>query len=343
MRRRSARIVLMGGAGAVALAVVVVAAPHLAETPGQLSDGNPGLLVAAALLSFLGCTCKACGWRHLIARHERPRTLALAAANGGASVMSLALPGRFDDVVRIAIVRRFGACPAGVRTLCLSLAMLGLIDTAALAPLALAAAVLPGHPIGVHVGLGLMAGLGLAAAAVVLALPRLASSRRFCRFRVGRWLDPRTTPLRQAVRVWMLVSACWVTRAAGLFLLLGAFGVGFSLTLTLFFLCASSAAAALPVGPGGTVTQIGAGSAVLIASGVAVSDAVGVAIAVQALGLLVGASIFLFATAWRIGIRLRAARPPRHVGVAPPRSQRTATMTTPASNPVQISGAASFG
>jgi hypothetical protein len=43
---------------------------------------------------------------------------------------------------------------------------------------------------------------------------------------------------------------------------------------------------------------------VLIASGVGVSEAVGVAVAVQVVGILVGGSIFLFAAAWRAGLRL---------------------------------------
>jgi uncharacterized membrane protein YbhN (UPF0104 family) len=132
----------------------------------------------------------------------------------------------------------------------------------------------------------------------------MAASRRLLRFRLGRWLRPRTTSLREASLAWALVTACWLTRAVGLVLILGAFGVGFSFTLALLFLCASSAAAALPVGPGGTATQAGAGAAVLIVYGVGVSEAVGVAVAVQAIGILVGGSIFLFATAWRTGLRL---------------------------------------
>jgi len=286
------------------LVLAVVAARHFAETPWPLSRGHPGLLVAAGVLSLLGYTFKAYGWHQLFAIDERPRPLALAAANGGASITALALPGRFDDIVRIAIVRRFRGCPAGVRTLCLSLVMLGLIDSAALAPLAFAAAVLPGHSLGVRLGLALLAVVGLAAAALVLALPRMAASSRLLRFRLGRWLHPRTTSLREASLAWALVSACWLTRAMGLLLLLGALGVGFSFTLALLFLCATSAAAALPVGPGGTATQAGAGAAVLIAYGVGVSEAIGVAIAVQAVGILVGGSIFLFAAAWRTGVRL---------------------------------------
>ena len=68
---------------------------------------------------------------------ERPKALALAAGNGGAALIGLVLPGRFDDAMRVAVVRRYPPCPAGVRALCLSLVMLGLIDSAALAPLAL--------------------------------------------------------------------------------------------------------------------------------------------------------------------------------------------------------------
>jgi hypothetical protein len=110
--------------------------------------------------------------------------------------------------------------------------------------------------------------------------------------------------LREAFEAWALVSACWLARALGLCVLFAALGLGFSLALALLFLCASSAAAALPIGPGGTATQAGAGAAALIASGVGVGEAAGAAVASQVLGILVGASIFLFAAACRSGLRL---------------------------------------
>ena len=236
--------------------------------------------------------------------------------------MGLALPGRFDDVVRVVVVRRYPGSRAGVRTLCLSLFMLGLIDSAALTPLAAAAALL-GHQTGLRAGLSIVAGAGVAAAALVLALPRLAGGRHLLRFRLGQWLCPRTTPLRAAFQAWVLVSGGWIARAMGLFLLLGALGVGFSFPLALLFICASSAAAALPFGPGGAATQAGAGAAVLIAAGVGASQAVEVAIASQALGVLCGGSILLSAAIWRgaLQLSLRHAATVGGVGASPLQAQ----------------------
>jgi hypothetical protein len=103
---------------------------------------------------------KAIGWGRLFAPRERPHPLALAAGNGGAAVMGTILPGRFEDVMRVAVVRRYPGCPAGVRSLCFSLVMLGLIDSVALAPLALAAALLFSGGLGVRAGLAVVAAAG---------------------------------------------------------------------------------------------------------------------------------------------------------------------------------------
>ncbi len=287
------------GAGFAGLVVAVVAAGRYAHVPWPHFPSSPGLLVAAGGLSLLGYACKAYGWERLFAAHERPQPLALAAALGGASVTGLALPGRFDDVVRIAIVRRFRECPAGIRALCLSLFMLGLVDAVALVPLAVVAVALSGDSLALRLGLVFVVGVGLAAGAVLVVLPRLAATRPVVRFRLGRWIGPRTASSRDAFEAWALVSTCWVARAVGLVLLFAALGLGFSPALALLFLCASSAAAALPIGPGGTATQAGAGAAALIAAGVGGSEAVGAAVASQVLGIVVGALIFATAAAWR--------------------------------------------
>jgi hypothetical protein len=104
------------------------------------------------------------------------------------------------------------------------------------------------------------------------------------------------------------VSACWLIRAVALYLLLGTLGAGFSFALALLFLCAGAAAAALPIGPAGAATQIGAGATALVAAGVDGSQAIHVALSVAALGVFSGASVLLFAAMWRTSLSLAPMR-----------------------------------
>jgi hypothetical protein len=143
-RSRRGRWSVAAGSGVIMIVLALLAVRHFATSPWPLSGGQPGVLVAVCLLLLLAQGFKACGWGRLFAADERPRPLALAAGNGGAALTGVMLPGRFDDAMRVAVVRRYPGCRAGVRTLCLSLVMLGLIDSVALAPLAAAAAVLGG-------------------------------------------------------------------------------------------------------------------------------------------------------------------------------------------------------
>lgn len=307
-RSRQGRWGLGIGYGLVTAALAALAVRHFASTPWPLTAGRPGLLVAAGMLLLLAQALKALGWGRLFRRAERPSTMALAAGNGGAALIGVILPGRFDDAARLAVVRRYPGCPTGVRVLCLSLVMLGLIDTVALAPLALAGAAVPGMGLAARAGLAVVAAGGVAAAALIVALPRLAASRNALRFRLGRWVSPRTTSLRGAVEAWALVSGCWLVRAVAVFLLLGALGVGFSLPLALLFVCAGAAAGALPIGPAGAATQIGVGAASLVAAGVATSQAVAAALSIGAIGVLSGTFVLVFAASWKSGATLVAAR-----------------------------------
>ena len=309
-RSRRGRWAAAVGYTAVALGLAFLAARHFATTSWPLSDGDPGVLVAAALLLLGAQALKASGWARLFSQEERPTTLSLAAGNGGAALAGVVLPGRFDDAMRIAVVRRYPGCPAGVRALALSLVMLGLIDSAALTPLAFIAAAFPGAGVGVRTGLAVVGLGGVVAAAVIVALPRLAASRHALRFRLGRWLSPRTTSLRRASEAWALVSACWLIRAVAVYLLLGTLGIGYSAPLALLFLCAGAAAAALPIGPAGAATQIGASTAALIASGVGASEALAAAVSVATLGVVTGAVVVGIAVAWRTGTWLAPTRTP---------------------------------
>lgn len=290
------------------LGVSVLAGRHFADTGWPLAGANLRLVAGAGFLFLLAFAFKAYGWQRLIVPHERPRSLALAAASGAASVTGAALPGRVDDAVRIAVVRRYPGCSAGVGTLCLSLLMLGLVDTIALMPLASAAAATSEASFAIRVGLAVVAFAGLAAAAIVFGLPRLTQSGRLLRFRVGRWLGERATSPRDAWHAGLLILLSWLVRATGVFLLLGAVGVGLSFPLAIAFLCAAAASGALPVAPAGAATQAGAGAAILAASGIATSQAIAFAVAAQALVILAGAAVVLFALAWNGGRRLVVGR-----------------------------------
>jgi len=310
-RSKRGRLAVSLGFAVITTAVLAVVGRSLVHSGWPLAHGNPALVTAAGLLFALAYGFKAYGWRWLFRKTERPGPLALAAAGGGASLMGLALPGRFDEMVRIAIVRRYPGCPVGIRGLCLSLVTLGLLDTVALAPFAIAAAAFPGNPPAVRAGFIVVGLGGFGAAAVILLLPRVSAATRLARFRIVSWLAPRATPWREATRAWGLVVTSWLVRVAAILLLLTTFGIGLSVPLAIMFICAGAASAAIPIGPAGAATQVAAGTTLLVVSGVDAPKALGFALAAQALLIFSGGAIFLAAVAWRLGLHAWSFRPRR--------------------------------
>jgi hypothetical protein len=186
----------------------------------------------------------------------------------------------------------------------------------ALSPLATAAAAFPGNSPAVRAGFAVIGIGGVAAAAVVLGLGRLSGRTRLARFRLIRWLAPRATPWREATRAWWLVLASWLIRATAIFLLLSTFGIALSFPLAIMFICAGAASAAIPIGPAGAATQVTAGATLLIVSGVETGQALGFALAAQALLIFSGAAIFLAAVAWRTSLHAWSFRPGRATRLA---------------------------
>ena len=272
-----------------------------------LRDADPVLVAASALLYLSAYPFKAWGWQRLFAKHERPTAGALAFAGGAACVGGVALPGRVDDVVRIAAVRRYPGTRTGLGTLGLSLVVLGLLDNVALTPLATVAAA-DAHSWTVRLGFALLAAAGVAAAAVVAMLPRLVGWRRVKRYRAGRWLASHAGCPRQTVAAWLLISISWALRGTAVFLLLNAVSLRGSFPLALAFLCASAASAALPIAPAGAATQAGAGAAILIASGVPAGDALAFSVAAQAIVVVTGAAVMLLIAAWHVALRVPRPR-----------------------------------
>jgi hypothetical protein len=216
-----------------AVAVSVLVARHFAHSGWPLPRANFWLVGLAAVILFAAYAAKAWGWQHLFRSGQRPAVLTLAAAGGAASVGGIALPGRCDEVIRVAVVRRCRRTRASVGAVALSLFLLGLLDSAALTPLA-SVALGVAHVDGwMRAGLVVVAVAGVAAAAVVLALPRLAGLRLFTRFRLAHWIGDNATPPREAIWAWIGVAVSWVLRTLAVFVLLAALGFGADFALAL--------------------------------------------------------------------------------------------------------------
>jgi uncharacterized membrane protein YbhN (UPF0104 family) len=290
------------------LAAVVVAglvARHFARTGWPLHHANFWLVGVAGIVMLCAYLAKAWGWQRLFRSGERPAVLTLAAAGGAASVGGIALPGRCDEVLRVAVVRRCRRPRASFGAVALSLFLLGLLDSAALSPLA-GVAIGVAHVGGwLHVGLIVIAAAGVLAAAVVFALPRLTRYEPVARFRLGRWIGANSTSPREAAWAWGAIAVSWTLRTLAVFVLLAALGLGADFALALAFVCAASASAVLPVAPAGAAMQAGAGAAILVASGIHAEEAIAFGIAAQALLMAVGAGFLLALGAWHAQGRLQ--------------------------------------
>ncbi len=153
----------------------------------------------------------------------------------------------------------------------------------------------------------MLAAVGIGAGVVVVVLPRLLGASRVVRFRLARWLNPGHIPLPAAVGlVAPRLRAPGSLRAVAILVLLAALGLGWSPALAILLLCAGSAAAAIPIGPGGAATQVGAGAAVLAAAHVTPTRRPRRRGDAQTLGMLCGAVVLVAATGLEAS---RAVRP----------------------------------
>jgi uncharacterized membrane protein YbhN (UPF0104 family) len=300
----SRRLLNIVSAGLV-LIVGLLVARHFAESGWPIHGADARLVGLAAGLFLLAYCFKAFGWQRLFKRDSRPQVLTLAAAGGAAAVGGIALPGRVDELIRIAVVRRGHRSTIGAITL--TLFVLGLIDTVALMPLASVAAVLVSTSALMHAALGVVAFCGIGAAAVVVALPKLGSIRCLERFRIVHWLAEHSCCPAEAAKATAFVAVSWSLRAVATFVLLHGLGISASFALALGFLCAGAASAVLPVAPAGAVTQAGAGAALLIASGVPAEQALAFGIAAQALVIASGAVFVVVFGGQLAGRRIRPA------------------------------------
>lgn len=293
--------------GVAALALAAGAVRSLALRGWPLGHVNAALTAASCAFFLTSVVLKSLGWRMLFRRVERPDSLNLAAATGAAAVAGLALPGRLDDAMRVAILRRMPGRRPGVGTIVVSLFLLGLVDAAALAPLAAVAAAVAPLEAGARVGLSVVAGAGVGALVVLALLPRAQRVARLRRLAPTHWLG-RHAPAsgRDAFAAGGLVAGAWAVRAVGVYVLLRGLGFALSFPIALVYLSAGSASAALPIGPAGAATQAGVGAAALATAGVSPARTTAFAILAQGLIVASGGAIALYAATM---ISLRRLRP----------------------------------
>jgi hypothetical protein len=305
------RAVVSAGFGVAAIGTFALVGTHFASIGWPLEHADLGRVAVAASLFLSAYPFKAFGWRRLFRPHERPGWLTLAAAGGAAAVTGAALPGRFDDVVRVAVVRRLTGPHPRVATVVLTLFLLGLVDAAVLTPFAAIAAVSTNATLWVRIALGVVATGGIGAAILIATLPRIAASQRLGRYRLGRWLAGHAlASTRDAWHASLSVATSWLIRAVGLAVLLDAYGFDNSFPLAVAYLSAGAASAALPIGPAGAATQAGAGALVLTAAGIATNTAAAFAIVAQSLLILAGAAAVLLTLLARGRTKLQTRRPP---------------------------------
>jgi hypothetical protein len=307
LSNRKVQLVLNGAFGLILLAVAFFSVRHFIGSGWPIHHADPVLVSGAALLFLAAAAFKAWGWQRLFHVSERPTADALAFAGGAACVGGIALPGRVDDAIRIAVVKRYPGTKTGIGALGLSLIVLGMLDNAALTPLASVAAAGSSHWT-TQAGFAVVAAAGVAAAGIVAFLPRIARLPWVTRWRFGRWVAEHTHCTREAWAAWLLISASWSLRAVAVFLLLNALSMPGSFVLALAFLVASAASAALPIAPAGAATQAGAGAAILVLGGVHTANAVAFSVAAQALVIVTGAAVILLIATWRLALRLRRPR-----------------------------------
>jgi hypothetical protein len=239
LANKKVQFLFNGTVGLVLLGVSVLSARHFMHQGWPLHRANYWLVGVAALLYGIAYAFKAWGWQRLFRDEDRPSSHALAFAGASACVGGVALPGRLDDAVRIACVKKFPGTKASLGTLALSLLILGMLDNAALAPMASIAAA-DADSWSVRLGFALVAVGGVAAAVVVAMVPKFSSMRRVMKFRLGRWLAEHTQCRRESIAALILISVSWTLRATAVFLLLNALSVKGSYILALGFVCASA-------------------------------------------------------------------------------------------------------
>ena len=309
---RSGTLKLLSGVAFSVLTIVacLLVARHLTHTAWPLDNASVVFVVLGGVAYLASFAFRALGWHYLFPERERPDRARCLAACGTAAASGTVLPFRLDYVVKVAILRRLGGLKIGLEPIVLSIVLLGLVDAAAMLPLAVSAIASSGSafraPLAVVIAFCICCIGILVAGPRVARLPLIGRSARLTAF--SRRLAINSKVTRSTVAAALFLVGCWTTRALGSALLLRAIGIGFSPKIALVVLCMAAAASILPITAGGAVASVGATAGVLLALGVGRDAAINFSLAAGMLlnGAALAAGVAGVAVSLALTLRRRA-------------------------------------
>jgi hypothetical protein len=278
-----------------------LAVARLAKEPWPLVHANLWLAAASVVLALVSLLIRFAGWQQLFARDGRPDAPTCVGAGSAASVTSNFLPAKLDYALKVWLVHRLSGRRLSLKSGTVSVCMLGLVDAAALVPLALAGAVIA-PTMQIRLPLLVVAAVGLACTALVLAAPRLQRLLPSGRLRTfsGKVAGQRTS-WRGQLTAYLLLSASLWTRVSALVLLLLALHIGLSLVGALVFICLTAGSAFVPI----PSFSLGAGTVALSGLGISVASAARFAMAVSLITLVAALMLTVAVTLFYAARQLR--------------------------------------
>jgi hypothetical protein len=296
---------------ALSIGAFFLVARRLTSASWPLEEANLALVLAAGGAYLASFGFRALGWQRVFPARERPDCARCLAACGAAAASGTVLPFRLDYLVKIAMLDRLRGVVLGLDTIVLSLVTLGMVDAAAMLPLALFAISTSGvlflAPLTVVVIFCICCTL------LLVYGPRLGTLRFLRRWRrvseVARRVGESSSVTRSTVAAGGLLLGCWTSRAFGSVLLLMALGAGFSPTFALVVLCLAAAASILPITAGGAVAGMGATAGILFALGLSKDVAINFSLASALLLTLAALAAATVGVSGSIALALRRSTP----------------------------------
>lgn len=295
----------------LSIAASFLVARRLTSASWPLEEANLALVLAAGGAYLASFGFRALGWQRVFPAHERPDCARCLAACGAAAASGTVLPFRLDYLVKIATLDRLRGVVLGLDTIVLSLVTLGMVDAAAMLPLALFAISTSG--VLFLAPLTVVVIFCICCVSLLIFGPRLGTLRFLRRWRrvseVARRVGESSSVTRSTVAAGGLLLGCWTSRASGSVLLLMALGAGFSPTFALVVLCLAAAASILPITAGGAVAGMGATAGILFALGVSKDVAINFSLASALLLTLAAVAAATVGISGSIALALRRSAP----------------------------------